>query len=142
MSGARVDMMKLPLRVWVILGAMALALSGCATGSKFTGPISLSPSPDLKLRWANAKRKQDGLLVYGQVQSPRGYPGKLSGHLHFVALGSTGEVVAFTDARWGDFMAREFFSAYFKAKLPIADSTEVARIRIEIQPDNGRLTGK
>ena len=110
---------------------LALSIAGCATGPRFRGPIQLASNPEIAVVRATARQKHDGILVGGDVRRTNGYTGLVPGHLHVVGQDSLGNVVATTDARWGEFMSRRFRLAYFDALLLTADPSSIAKISIE-----------
>jgi hypothetical protein len=86
---------------------------------------------DIVVVRANAHRKADGILIYGDVRRTDGYARKVEGHLHIVALNESGNPVATIDAPWGEFMSRRFRLAYFKVKLRLADQSSIEAISVE-----------
>lgn len=128
--------MKISVGLAVYLATVSAALSACSTSSQFTGPVSFLPDTELANRWIAVKRTSTGLLFKGQVRSLHGYPGRLHGHLHIEALDSRRIPIATTDARWGEFLSRQFFSAYYKAAMPLDVSKSVSEIHIEFQRED------
>lgn len=128
--------MKTLVRLVVYQTTMCAALSSCSTSSQFTGPVSFLPDTELANRWITVKRTSTGLLFKGQVRSLHGYPGRLHGHLHIEALDARRIAIATTDARWGEFLSRQFFSAYYKAAMPLDTSKSVSEIRIAFQRED------
>lgn len=81
---------------------------------------------------ATARQKPEGILVAGDVRRTNGYAGTVPGHLHVVGRDSSGNVVATTDAPWGEFMNRRFRLAYFKAFLQTANPSAIVKISVEL----------
>lgn len=79
---------------------------------------------------ASAKFKQNGILIGGDVRRTNGYAGAAPGHLHVEGISASGEVIAETDAPWGEFMTRRFRLAYFKAFLGTPNTASIASIRV------------
>lgn len=117
---------------------LVLAITGCAIGPRFLGPIALVSNSDIAVVRAAARQKPDGILVGGDVRRTNGYAGPVPGHLHVVGSDGAGNVVATTDAPWGEFMTRRFRLAYFNAYLRTADSSRVAKISVEAVTSQAR----
>lgn len=117
-------------RYMSLLAFIALC-QGCASGPTFHGSIQFSTNTEIVVVRATARRKPDGILVGGDVRRANGYAGSVPGHLHVVGLDNSGDVVAITDAPWGEFMSRRFRLAYFKAYLRAANSASITKITIE-----------
>ena len=118
------------VRTLLLIAFLALC-QGCASGPTFRGPIQLASNAEIVIIDATARRKPDGILVGGDVRRTNGYAGAVPGHLHVVGRDTSGNVVAATDATWGEFMSRRFRLAYFKAFLQTADPSVIAKISIE-----------
>lgn len=108
-----------------------MTVPGCASGPRFTGPIKLTSNSEIAIVRATARQKPDGVLVGGDVRRPNGYAGVVPGHLHVVGRDGSGNVVASTDAPWGEFSNRRFRLAYFKAFLQAANPSAITTISIE-----------
>lgn len=113
-----------------IVLTLSLALGGCASGPAFRGPIQITSSAQIEVVRATAHRKPDGILVGGDVRRTNGYAGVIPGHLHVVGRDGSGNLVATTDAPWGEFKNRRFRLAYFKAFLPATDPSAITSISI------------
>lgn len=111
--------------------ALSITVSGCATGQKFRGPITIASNTELIVVSASARQKPDGILVGGDVRRSNGYAGAIPGHLHVVAWDGAGNAVATVDAPWGEFMNRRIRLAYFKAFLRTNDTAAISKISIE-----------
>lgn len=118
------------LRTMPLLAFIALC-QGCANGPAFRGSVQLTPNTEIVVVRAAAHQKPNGILVGGDVRRTNGYAGQVPGHLHVVGLDGTGNVVATTDAPWGEFMNRRFRLAYFKAYLRTAHPASITKITID-----------
>lgn len=117
------------LRMFTI-GCAGSLLTSCASHMAFHGPISLASDQQIVVVQASAKFKKNGILVGGDVRRTNGYAGSVPGHLHVEGLGANGNVIAATDAPWGEFMSRRFRLAYFKAFLATPNAASIASIRV------------
>lgn len=111
--------------------ALILTVSGCAFGPTFRGSIQPLSNSDIVVVRAVAHQKANGIQIDGDVRRTNGYATRIVGHLHIVGLDAHGNVVAETDAPWGEFMNRRFRLAYFRAILKSADTSAIISIRIE-----------
>ena len=114
-----------------IVLTLALALGGCATSQAFRGPIKIVSDSEIVVVRATARPKPNGILVAGDVRRTNGFAGAVPGHLRVIGRDGSGNLVATTDAPWGEFMNRRFRLAYFKAFLQTADPNAIASISIE-----------
>lgn len=114
----------------LLIGCAGLLLASCASSIAFRGPIALSSDGQIAVVQASAKFKNNGILVGGDVRRTNGYAGVVPGHLHVEGLGANGEIIAATDAPWGEFMSRRFRLAYFKAFLETPHVASIVSIRV------------
>lgn len=101
------------------------------SGPAFPGPIQITSNAKIEVVRATARRKPDGILVGGDVRRTNGYAGVIPGSLHVVGRDGSGNIVATTDAPWGEFMNRRFRLAYFKAFLAAANPSAIVKISVE-----------
>jgi len=111
--------------------ALSLTVAGCAAGPAFRGPIQIASNSKIVVVSATARQKPEGILVGGDVRRTNGYAGSVPGHLHVVGRDASGNVIATTDAPWGEFMNRRFRLAYFKAFLAAANPSAIVKISVE-----------
>ena len=111
--------------------ALSITVSGCATGQKFRGPITIASNSEIIVVSASARQKPDGILAGGDVHRSNGYAGANPGHLHVIGWDGAGNAVATADVPWGEFMSRRFRLAYFKAFLPTNNVAAISKISIE-----------
>lgn len=116
-----------------VLLSLAL-LSGCGAGVPFEAQISAIPSTVLELSWAKAKRTNQGVEVWGQIQQVHCCR-YVRGHIHFDAKGLDGANLASTNAPWGEFNPRQIHSAWFKAVLPVPTEARISRIEIQFSTE-------
>ena len=104
-------------------------MSSCSAGGSLGAPISAAPSTVLELSWSKAKRKDQGVEVWGQIQQVHCCR-YVRGHIHFDAKGRDGTNLASADAPWGEFNPRQIHSAWFKAVLPVPPAANVSGIEV------------
>ena len=120
-------------RVCVLAGATAasLSLGGCASQRAFSGQVLLVPGQPVVVVRTWARLGKEGLVVGGDVKRAGGQGGRVRGHLHVVGRDSEGRIVASADAPWGDFIARRFHLAYFRALLRTDRATAIVSVTVE-----------
>lgn len=106
------------------------ALNGCVAGTPIDAAISARPSTVLQLSWAKAKRTDQGIIVWGQVQQVHCCR-YLRGYIHIEARDQHGGSLAATNTHWGEFNPRQLHSAWFKAVLPVSGQNMVSVIDIQ-----------
>ncbi len=118
-----------PVRVAAAI-LLAAALAGCARGPELTiTPRTISGKP-LRIWTVHAEDKGDIVLVSGMVRRPALAHGSVPGHLHVVASFADGRPDIVADTRWGSIPARGSRTAYYSARLPIADASAVNTITV------------
>lgn len=111
--------------------ALAMLGQGCALGPRVRVPIQLASNPEIVVVRATAHQQAGGLEVGGDVRRTDGGSGRVAGQLRVTGRNTAGEVVASSDAPWGEFMNRRFRLAYFKAILKVDDPSAIAAITVE-----------
>lgn len=122
-------------RAVAFFAIISLAVIGCTPGEvRFDGYISAASSSALQLSWVEAKRTNEGIEIWGQLQQVRCCR-PMRGHIHFEAEGPSGIKLASTNAKWGEFNPRQLHSAWFKAVLPVPKDKTVSTIQIVFETD-------
>ena len=111
--------------------AASLSAGGCASQRPFRGQMLLVPGQPVVVVRTWARLENDGLAVGGDVKRAEGQGGRVRGHLHVVGRDSGGRIVASTDAPWGEFLARRFHLAYFRALLRTDRATAIVSVTVE-----------
>jgi hypothetical protein len=124
--------MRRSWRICLLAGAASASLSfgGCASQRAFRGQMLLVPGQPVVVVRTWARAETEGLVVGGDVKRAEGQRGRVRGHLHLVGRDSEGRIVASTDAPWGDFIARRFHLAYFRALLRTDRATSIASVTV------------
>ena len=123
-------MMKMRNLFVAMASTLAVTVTGCVAGPRFSGDIQFAPNAEIIVIRATAHPKSDGILIDGDVRRTNGYANAVPGHLEVIARDESGKVLATTETAWGEFMTRRFRLAYFTAFLRIADPSAIATIRI------------
>jgi len=125
--------MRRSWRTCLLAGAAAtsLAFGGCASQRTFRGEMLLVPGQPVVVVRTWARLGKDGLVVGGDVKRAAGQGRRVAGHLHIVGRNAEGRIVASTDAPWGEFIARRFHLAYFRALLRTDRASAIVSVTVE-----------
>jgi len=122
-----------------VLAVLASAASGCATASSPadapTVAVELTDGGHVRIRSAYLRTGGDAAVVRGMVRADPLWRGPVSGHLHIVAYGRDGEVLARRAAVWSGRLSTRpgAASVTYQAKLGVPRA-QVARVAVAYAP--------
>lgn len=117
-----------------------LALSGCAIAPLTQPPADLRGGPHLSVQNGYLTRAGMPAVVAGQLRRDPLWSGPVRGHLHVIAFGADGQVLARRAVRWFGMSGRRGDrTAFYKVGLRVPRS-QITRLAVSYAADDHKMS--